>query len=210
LSDRDKGNELQMEEEEEAIQLRAKHELNEDREDEKRAFELIAFMEVPVNRLLSSLASYLVFVALVILSEANPSDVPNKVSVSWYHVAVAMFAAGNLAADACGMWRRVGAATSRGLSLARAVPRAIGSYSRMCRLTGHVLLLAGMAVEACGYLWEKRLVEKNGRGLRSPPDALCPIDDPTSYTHYHPVKVGICMQGVGFTLIVAHSLHYFR
>ena len=36
------------------------------------------------------------------------------------------------------------------------------------------------------------------------------LDDPTSYREYHPVKVGIGLQGIGVTMILLTTLHLFR
>jgi len=170
---------------------------------------LVHFMEIPVNRLLNNLASYLAFISLVALAEVNPSDKPGTVSISWYHIAVSIFALGNLTTDVFGLWRRSRAARARGLSAAASFSRALGTYTRICRLTGHILLLTGMSVEASGYLAEKQATARGG-GMRSPAEAHCPIDDPRTYFEYHPVKIGISLQGVGFALIVIHSLHFFR
>ena len=59
-------------------------------------------------------------------------------------------------------------------------------------------------MEAAGYLLEKRYE------WRSPSDRDCMLDDPTSYREYHPVKVGIGLQGIGVTMILLTTLHLFR
>ncbi len=38
----------------------------------------------------------------------------------------------------------------------------------------------------------------------------CQFDDPTAYKGYHPVKLGISLQGIGVVMIVCSVLHMFR
>ena len=69
----------------------------------------------------------------------------------------------------------------------------------------HVTFFLGFLIEGGGYLYEKHV-----KYTRDPADRGCDFDDPTSYRHAHPVKVGISLQGVGVTLIVVSMLQMLR
>ncbi len=60
---------------------------------------LTNFLSVPVNRLMTQIACYLMFIVWIILTLVNPSDDPDKVDGNSYDILAAVWALGYILLD---------------------------------------------------------------------------------------------------------------
>jgi hypothetical protein len=166
-------------------------------------------LDAPVNRLVSQASAYLIFVVCIILTLANPADTPNKLDFDPYDVMSFVYALGFLVADCEQMYNLARSAKKCNYPPFKRFSIRVGRFfstaSLNYRFVSHLAFLLGCIFEFVGYQFYAHLRKKNTQN-----SSQSLIDDATSYTDFHMVKIGTCLQGIAMVMIITQLLQYLK
>ena len=164
-------------------------------------------LEVPVNRLLSHSAAYLAFVGFIILALQNPSDTEGKLEIEWYNVIPLVMAIGFVISDCEQMYILSCTVNADALKNKCSISMArcqafFGNSAYNFEFAGHVAYLAGALIQGIGFF-----CLDNKYNLKC---TFVKEDDLTNYKGLHPVKIGICLQGIAILMVMTKLLQFLR
>ena len=166
-------------------------------------------LSVPINKLVSHGASYVLFLGLILLNVINPEDDPDGVELSWYNYMLQPMAVGFLFIDIEQMWGLASAVKigKRMNKLEAAVARVQGFFGNRYisfRFFGHACFLAGNTTEYLGYKYG----QDHHSHLNVTHASNYTDDDESNYVEFHPVKIGVCLQGIAIVIVMTHLLQF--
>ena len=90
----------------------------------------------------------------------------------------------------------------------------VGRYRLCCRFVGTACFIAGNATEYLGYKWgadyptHLKVYHVVNSSVASASNSSVIDDDEANYVEFHPVKVGVCLQGFAIVILMSHLLTY--
>ena len=181
-------------------------------------------LQLPINRMYNYSAAYLFFVSMVILNLVNPDDEKWKLEWNWYNFVGLPLGIGFLIFDLEQM-----SILASSVKISVQMNKMEAAYAKLCgffgngyftyRFLGHTLYLTGITMEHLGYIIQEHFghdyftnLKLNVTHLILPymvDDNESHMDDYEShYVNYHPVRIGICLQGIALLIVMTHLLQY--
>ena len=158
-------------------------------------------LKIPVNRLIFAIACYILFLLWIMLTMLNPLDKPDERDLSPYDVLAFIWCLGYILSDLMYIFQLSKSVKNNGHpwyeDLYPRIRKGLSNGFLVYRFFSHILFFSGLVVEGLGYWFDEKLED-------------CPVDDPKSYPNDGLVKSGICLQGIGVTLIITHIFHILR
>ena len=176
-------------------------------------------LHTPINRLYNYAAAYLFFLAIVILNLVNPNDEKGRLDWAWYNYANIPLSIGFLGFDIKQM-----SILSSSVRIWENMSKVEAAFAKFCglfgnryltyRFVGHAMYVMGMATEYLGYKYQKEIGNAGFRYLQLNTTHLnlnytVEVDDREShFVSFHPVRIGICSQGIALMIVMTHILQY--
>ena len=176
-------------------------------------------LHTPINRLYNYAAAYIFFLAIVVLNLVNPIDDEGRLEWNWYNYVNLPFSIGFLGFDIKQMSILSSSVRTRGKmnKVKAAYTKLCGSFSNRYltyRFFGHAMYLVGIAAEYFGYKFQEEIGNAGFRYLQLNTKHLnltytVEVDEREShFVSFHPVRIGICLQGIALMIVMTHILQY--
>ena len=168
-------------------------------------------------RLYNYRVAYLFFLSMVILNLVNPDDEKGKLDVNWYNYVGLPLCIGFLFFDIEQM-----SILAYSVKIPENMNKIEAAYAKLCgffgngyftfRFLGHALYLIGITTEYLGYIIQQRVGDDGFTSLKLNITHLnlsYTVDDNEShFVDCHPVRIGICLQGIALMIVMTHLLQY--
>lgn len=157
---------------------------------------------------MSHAASYIFFLILILLNILNPDDNKQEIDLNWYNYLMPFFSLGFLFIDVEQMLDHARAVKigKRVNCLEATVARIRGFFGNKYfayRFLGNACFIVGYVTEYLGYEFGAEYASH--LGTDSANNSFID-DDEANYVEFHPVKIGVCLQGIAIVILITHLL----